>query len=490
MQINEQNENVEKLSCELQELEKAMDQLKLKHQVIEQKIKTKSTQNVKNFAKKIIEQEHDTTVTYKSFIESDAINCLITAPTQIGKTDATKTFIETCMDYNMPVIVSCDNKTDQLEQFFQRVSNDLETEDIAFLKANDKTSDKKFNTNLIKSFKNGKNVIIFCLDNAAQIKRVKDQIVLLTASENIIIERIALIHDEGDVVTKDFDIEHTKPDQSESHQEWLKMVEYFSRAKIDLKRVFVTATPENVCYKYKVEHVIRLPVPHNYIGYDKIDYVCLEDTKEIKQILIDEQNRRVLQKENGVILYCVDKKISEGQDPTFVSVCSYLKKCVVNTYNGNGITARVLNKRKFEARLKKFVQLNNAVKMNTQITYKDESTNETKNVWNIKGMAIKDFYQICKEIGMGIFVTIGMDLIARAISFVSSERSANTVAATTMIYKPGNTLHAVALSQAIGRITGTARPDLQRTLYAPESVIENYLNYNMNQQQYLQEVQD
>ena len=294
-----------------------------------------------------------------------------------------------------------------------------------------------------------------------------------------------------DVVTKDANVEKMNDEQSESHQEWLKMVEYFKRSNIDLKRVFVTATPENVCYKYKVEHVIRLQVPHNYIGYNKIDYVCLEDTKDIKEILIEEQNRRLLAKENGAILYCVDKKISEGttcQDETFVSVCSYVKKCVVNTYNGNGITARVLNKRKFEARLKEFIKLNNRDASLSKIKYTDISTNATKKVFNITGMAIKDFYQICKEIGMGIFVTIGMDLIARAISFVSSERSLDTVAATTMIYKPGTNLHAVGLCQAIGRITGTARPDLQRTLYAPKSVIENYLNYNQNQEQYLSEI--
>ena len=264
------------------------------------------------------------------------------------------------------------------------------------------------------------------------------------------------------------------------------MIQYFSRQQIELKRVFVTATPENVVYKYKIEHVIRLSVPNNYIGYDKIQYNQVEDPKHIKDILIEEQNRRILQKENGVILYCIDKKIGKGQDPTFVSLCSYLQ-CVVNTYNGNGITARVNNEH-FETRLRKFVSLNNKVKHNKHIVYTDESTNETKNIWNIKGMAIRDFYQICKEINSGIIVTIGMDLMSRGISFVSSEKATDTVAATTMIYKPGMTMHAVGLCQTIGRITGTARPDLQRRLYASKSVIENYINYNENQKQYLKEI--
>jgi hypothetical protein len=132
--------------------------------------------------------------------------------------------------------------------------------------------------------------------------------------------------------------------------------------------------------------------------------------------------------------------------------------------------------------------LNNKVKKNKKIVYTDDSTNETKNVWNIKGIAIKDFYQICKEVGSGIIVTIGMDLMARGISFVSSEKAIDTIAATTMIYKPGTTMHAVGLCQTIGRITGTARPDLQRRLYASKNIIEDFIKYNENQKQYLKEI--
>ena len=438
--------------------------------------------NMKEFAKKIITKEHDTKKYFKKFIESTSINALIHSPTQVGKTAATKDFIEICLDAKLPVIVSCDNKSDQLEQFYTRIANDFNSSDVTLVKA----CNPKIGKILKDCFENDKKVIIFCLDNASQIKKIKEQIVLLMTLENIKLKKIVIAHDEGDVITKDYNIEDLENDQSESHKEWIKMIQYFSRQQIELKRVFVTATPENVVYKYKIEHVIRLSVPNNYIGYDKIQYNQVEDPKHIKDILIEEQNRRILQKENGVILYCIDKKIGKGQDPTFVSLCSYLQ-CVVNTYNGNGITARVNNEH-FETRLRKFVSLNNKVKHNKHIVYTDESTNETKNIWNIKGMAIRDFYQICKEINSGIIVTIGMDLMSRGISFVSSEKATDTVAATTMIYKPGMTMHAVGLCQTIGRITGTARPDLQRRLYASKSVIENYINYNENQKQYLKEI--
>ena len=55
-------------------------------------------------------------------------------------------------------------------------------------------------------------------------------------------------------------------------------------------------------------------------------------------------------------------------------------------------------------------------------------------------------------------------LIARGISFVSSEKTPDAIAATTMIYRPGVTMHNVGLCQTIGRITVTARPDLKSML--------------------------
>lgn len=498
MEINvnmQSTENLSKLEQELKDMNEMIYKYPKetfyvqKREDIEQKFNShnvylRNNMNVNDFANKIINQEHNVKSSAKKFIESNLLNCLITSATQVGKTDATKDFITVCLEVNIPIIVSCDNKTDQLDQFYTRMRNEFDSENVNLVKA----CNPKLGKILKDCLQNNKKIVVFCLDNATQIKKVKEQFVVITTLENIKLEKIVIIHDEGDVISKDIDVEELNDDQSESHKEWLRLTQYFPKQRTDVKRVFVTASPENIVYKYKIEHIIRLTVPNNYIGYDKIKYCEMQNPNEIPEILIREQNRRIMDKENGVILYCVDRKICDGQDPTFVSVCSYIKECVVNTYNGNGITARV-NDEKFQSALSNFAKLNNKVKGNKKIKFSDESTNDTKNVWNIKGMAIKDFYQICKDIGCGVFVTIGMDLIARAISFVSSEKSLDTVAATTMIYKPGNTLHAVALSQAIGRITGTARPDLVRRLYASKDVIDNYINYNENQKQYLGEIQ-
>ena len=180
--------------------------------------------NIKEFAKKIITKEHDTKKYFKKFIESTSINALIHSPTQVGKTAATKDFIEICLDAKLPVIVSCDNKSDQLEQFYNRIANDFNSSDVTLVKA----CNPKIGKILKDCFENDKKVIIFCLDNASQIKKIKEQIVLLMTLENIKLKKIVIAHDEGDVITKDYNIEDLENDQSERHKEWIKMIQYFS----------------------------------------------------------------------------------------------------------------------------------------------------------------------------------------------------------------------------------------------------------------------
>ena len=135
----------------------------------------RNNDNIKEFAKKIIKKEHCTKKYFKKFIESNSINALIHSPTQVGKTAATKDFIEVCLDAKLPVIVSCDNKSDQLEQFYNRISNDFNSSDVTLVKA----CNPKIGKILKDCFENDKKIIIFCLDNASQIKKIKEQIVFL-----------------------------------------------------------------------------------------------------------------------------------------------------------------------------------------------------------------------------------------------------------------------------------------------------------------------
>jgi len=395
---------------------------------------------------------------YTEFLENNYKTGLFYAPTQVGKTLHVKDFINICTSKNLPIIISCDNKTDQIDQFYQRISD--ETDDIVLLKI----LDRKFSKKLRECFANKKQFIIFCLDNAAQIQKVKEQIALIIALDRISVNKIVIIHDEGDIITKDINIDDIEETQAQSHQEWLRLFSFLQEQHIFTKRVFVTATPENIVYKYDVQKVIQLSVPSNYVGYEKIKYKPLDNEQHVKKILIQQEKNL----QTGIILYNTDRKIDKGQDVAFRMICGYLG-CVVNTYNGEGITARIPKMKEFEQHLPP----------------KTRCTKQSEDVISLREMPIADFYEICRLIGHTVIVTIGMDLLSRGISFVSREKTPDAIAAVTMIYKPGLQMHAVGLCQAIGRITGTARPDLPRTLYAPQDVIDAYKNFNENQKQYL-----
>ena len=418
----------------------------------------------------------------EAFINSDSTNCLMYAPTQVGKTNAIANFIEISFDNhpNVPVVISCDNKNDQLEQMFTRITSHFKyRNDIEYVKV----GDKKFGKIMERNFTQ-KHMIIFCLDNASQISTLSLSFGGYMMMRNPILNKFVLIHDEADVITKDYDVDTPSNGQCESHKKWILFANnVVFRDRNILKRVFVTATPENIVYKYKVD-LIRLDIPDNYIGYDKLNYNQIDDLEEnnIHDIVIKHQNEFYQKKQNGVILYSTDRKIEDGQKILFESLINNPEiTCTINTYNGNGIIARVNNPR-FEDELDDFVHL----RRDTLKFY----IHQDGDIWSIKGLNISDFYEICKKIGSGVIVTIGMDLVARGISFVSSSHDFDAVAATVLIYKPGDTRHAVGASQALGRITGTARPDLPRYVYSTESIIDDYQSFNKNQEQYIKAIEN
>ena len=438
-------------------------------------------------AREILTEEHIHLVEYREFLSSEVRSSLITAPTQVGKTNAICEFMKVAIGMEIPVILSCDNKTNQLDQICSRVTTYFDRS-VSVIKVSNKMSDQ-----ILENVQAGNQFIIVCLDNFSQISKVKNVLNNILTFD-LDINKIAIIHDEGDVVTKHANIETIEDSQSKSHQEWLSMIEYFESANIDLKRIFVSATPENVVYKYGIEKIISLIAPNDYIGYQNINYKSIKDTittKEDIDILTHEQDNHYGSGTSGVILYCTDRKIMEGQDITLRTVCqSKSITCTVSTYNGNGITARFEYPDAFESSLKKFIILKKNAK-ESKITYIRQDTLYAAGLFVIQKMSIAEFYKLCKDTGNTVVITIGMDLMARGISFVSSKDDKNnTLAATSMIYRPGNTMHAVGLCQAIGRITGTARPDLPRTLYATQAVIENYTNFNKNQQQYLKTLRE
>jgi hypothetical protein len=444
-------------------------------------VKNRNDERTKIFTERILEKQNEKKNRYLTFLESSSVNGLIWAPTQVGKSNSTREFIEASLKANVPVIVSTDNKTDQCEQLLSRIQNDLSGADVTMMKV----SDKSFSENIKQCIKNKCNrFVIFCLDNSSQIEKLILNLSSLAtrfSKEMKGIKKIAIIHDEADQITKDKNTTNIVETQAESHKKWLELINLINKSPmfmghIDLKRIFVTATPENCVMLYKIDapDVMKLEIPSTYIGYKNIEYNELEDDLDIKQILQQEVRRIKSDETNEVILYCIDRKIVDGHDKVLTSLSSYLK-CIVNTYNGNGITAylrTVQMSKRFESYLKK-----------KSIKYKRD-----EKYFTINNLAIRKFYTICKKIGENCVVTIGKDLISRGISYVG-EDTHKPLTATTMIYKPGMSMHAVGISQTIGRITGCAMPGLKRRLYAPKDIINTYIGYNKNQEMYIKKIE-
>ena len=439
-------------------------------------VQNRNEDKTKNFAKKIMEKENEKKNRYVKFVESKSVNGIIYAGTQVGKTASTIALIKTFFQYNTPVIVSSDNKTDQQEQIKDRIEKDFISEDITLLKVTDKT----FKKDLKECISNGnKRFVIFCLDNNSQIEKLIEQ---LTSCYTRIpkmkeIEKMAIIHDEADTIAKDQNTDVIDETQAKSHQKWLELKDTINNnmGEIDLKRIFVTSTPENVVqlYDIKCPDVMRLEKPSNYTGYDKIKHIDITDDLEIGEKLKNEVDRIKNSGTNEAILYCIDRKIEDGHVVLLQHFANWLN-CIVNTYNGNGISTIINNPiqlERFERRLNRY-----------NVSFIKNDTH-----FQMKNMSIRMFYSIMKDMGENCVLTIGKDLICRGISYVGSDKEA-PITATVMFYRPGKTINAVNINQTIGRITGCAMPGLQRKLYCPKNVFESYINFNKNQEIYIKEI--
>ncbi len=439
-------------------------------------VNNRNVDKTEKFSEKIIKKENDKRTNYVKFLESKSVNGLIWAPTQVGKSAATRVFIETCFRYNTPVIVSTDNKTDQQEQLYNRIEADLMGASVELLKVTDKNFANDFKEQIEKG---NKRFVIFCLDNSSQIEKL-----ICNLSSNYTrcakmreIKRIAIIHDEADTVAKDQDTENIKNGQAQSHKKWLELKNVIneSMGELDLKRIFVTATPENVVLLYQVEcpDVMRLENPATYTGYDKIEHIQMEDDLQMRNHLVSEVERVNEAGTWEAFLLCTERKIVDGHEVLLRNLSNQLN-CVVNTYNSDGICTYI----------KKYLR----VKFEKKLNKYDIEFQKVGRYYKMKNMTIRKFYTIIKSIGENCIVTIGKDLICRGISYVGEDVK-DPITATTMFYKPGKTMNIVGMCQTIGRITGCAMPSLNRRLYCPKDVYENYMEYNRDQEKYIKNIE-
>lgn len=123
------------------------------------------------------------------------------APPQVGKTNAMIEIIKDCIVKNISVVISSDNKKDQMCQLFSRLINAVETNyESIFENCFITTVENKNFENIVEEMKSYTSFIICCLDNKSQIQKVYEKI--NSIHENNKINQLCLIHDEADVITK------------------------------------------------------------------------------------------------------------------------------------------------------------------------------------------------------------------------------------------------------------------------------------------------
>lgn len=364
-------------------------------------------------------------------------NIIITSPTQVGKTTY---IIENCKkNENKPYlfILTCDNSKAQMAQLKDRLKRDGGIEALDLKQATKSRVQHQLCL--------GRAVFLVMLNNGSQISKL-DSLVnslrLLTRPKKYIV-----FHDEADTINKD-DSGCNIDDLSVaiSHRGWVSFFHGLSTRCEDVKRFWVTATPENCSTISNIvgRDIVVLPKPSDYVPINRnIDWNGELDEKVEFEI---ERIREA--KSNEVILYCVDRK-KENHNKLALEI-SQKYNCVSFSYNGDGFK---IYKRGAPLNLK----LSSSVGIPTVLK---------------------------KLKGSDPIVVVGYTLMDRGISFVAEKVDGDKfpLTATIMFYDGGVSRHLVGLAQIFGRICGNSRPDItRRVVYCKSSVFSDYFFYIKNQ---------
>ena len=233
-------------------------------------------------ANEVLDRKINKKIHYKKIFESNSLNIVIYAPPQVGKTNAIIDVVFTSMCKGSPVLLTTDNKCNQLEQLLARLNLRIKEEKIRIDIINmDSMSISKFEKAVEKCIeRRDSNFVIMCLDNGSSITKIARLFERLSNKPEFtnFIKQLAIVSDEADTVTKNEDVEKSNSEQAVSHRAWINMIKMLSQT-IDIKRFFITSTPENILMKYDVncKDVLSLEVPSNYRGYKDIEYIDISD---------------------------------------------------------------------------------------------------------------------------------------------------------------------------------------------------------------------
>ena len=395
-------------------------------------------------------------------------NSIICAPTQVGKTDAILQVCATSIENDIPVIITVDNSIAQCEQMHSRLILNAKTLFPDGIPKIIVIGDIKI-PKLLKSLAKEKLFIFIALNNYTQVGN------LGKIKEGLQHKTLTLIHDEADTITKADSVTNIEPTQPRVHQEWLQFIQ--GCIGVNVQRYFVTATPENCHFKYPVlcERVLPLLPPISYQGWKDLKFKAAEGDIGRRLFLISEVKRIKDSEDSGIILVISEKKIDEHHDKVDDFVTRY--NVPVHSYNSDGIRVKFP-----EAQRELYNEFTKAIGI--------------RGCWNNDGLfvvvdkkvSLADFYTIMDNIGVKCLITIGRNMLTRGLS-CASKNSGLCLAAVSLLYTPGGdaTMNGVGITQIIGRICGSVRPDLERRICTTTKVWNMYTGYCESQERYLEQ---
>jgi hypothetical protein len=489
--------------------------------------------NVNTFGNRIMNTENTKIRRYKSWIESTSLYFVITAFPQEGKSIAIFDLFLCGIEKSSFGILSTDRKCIQLAQIYYRFIDYINEKNKTIEENNknalvqtpfiqiellnmDLLSEKEFNKKVTDYIKRRDHkFIILCLDTGASITRLQKLFSeTIDKQEFNIFKQILIAHDEGDTVTKDENIIESIDGQSTSHNAWIDITKMLC-TKVDLKRVFVTATPDSIFMKYpiKCKDVLRLETSKNYRGYKDIEYIDTPYTTtedEYIELIKKEKTRIVNEQSLEIIIYANLCTIKEQENFTTILVNSIpMEKCIIHTFNCERYLVKIPDEEvflNFYNEIYNFVPMENWDTNNHNYTYdptgyQERNGNEFRipykmhlpfvfilneqnptkiKKFDCKTLPLNLFYDMCKNAGAYNVISVGKDMFNRGISVVGKTRE-NPFTATILFGRPSKQMHQAGNDQFLNRIAGLARPELPRRMYVPKEISDHLIKYNDNQ---------
>lgn len=129
-----------------------------------------------------------------------------------------------------------------------------------------KMSNKKLKSKIEECIKENWRFVIVCMDNSTQVDKIHKILVDVGYSG-----KLTFFHDEGDTLEK--------PGKSVSVEAWSRFFTFLSKSKIIHKRIFTTATPENIISSKGIQcnSVFVIPTKQTYTGYQDVLFVKAEN---------------------------------------------------------------------------------------------------------------------------------------------------------------------------------------------------------------------